>query len=301
MKIYIDHNILDALSKHHFKMNAPEDTVWIYSHETFNEIKRAGDLRFLDMLRDLKARKLELVLDSKFKITGEAYIHEYREPQEFYQLWLEAIAQCPIDEQIHLQFLNRLAGGNNHNEILLHPDRLKDQIRALLEPHGMFTAEIETEVESIAADIQNIVQGPMQRIQELEHSRGQIGTGKGRAGNASSDSNPIQSLWLLIQNNYVDITIDQYFGFDPIDKQGYENWPLYLGIIGCHTILNFLGFHADRGLNNIDKIPGIMSDANHTAMAIYCDAIISKDKKFCAKARAIYTYLGLDIQVLEIS
>ena len=92
----------------------------------------------------------------------------------------------------------------------------------------------------------------------------------------------------------------QFYSFDPVDKPGYEQWPLYLGIVGCHTMLNFLGFHADRGLASTKKLPGILSDGVHTAMATYCDAILSKDAKFCAKARAIYRYLNLDTIVLEI-
>ncbi|EHH2456278.1 hypothetical protein J7X56_004539 [Vibrio parahaemolyticus] len=300
MKIYIDHNVLDALSKNQFSLNAPDNTVWIYSHETFNEIKRSGDLRFLNVLRELKAQKIELVLDKAFKITGEAFIHDYRDPKEFYEQWLEAIGQHPVDENMHLQFLSRLAGGNNHEAILDHPDRLRNQIRNILEPYGLYNDEVKAKVDSVANDIGHVVSGSMQEIGELENTRQGLGTSRGRAGNTAEDDTPLESLWLLIQDKYENMTPEQFYGFDPVDKQGYEKWPLYLGIVGCHTMLNFLGFNADRGLANAQKLPGILSDGAHTAMAIYCDAIISKDKKFCAKARAIYRYLGLNIQVLEI-
>lgn len=300
MKIYIDHNVLDALSKNHFQIKPPEGTVWIYSNETFNEIKRSGDLRFLDVLRELKARKVELVLDAAFRLTEQAYIFGYRDPKEMYQIWLDAIEQCPLDEQLNLQFLSRLAGDSNHNEVLSFPDKLNEQIRNLLSPYGLLPVEFESKLETATSEIQKIVEGPMQEIQELEHSRSLMGTGRGRAGNTRDDNNPIEALWDLVKDKCKGMTIDQFFGFDPIDKQGYDTWPLYLGIAGCHTVLNFLGFNADRGLNRADKLPGILSDGRHIAMGIYCDAILSKDQKFCAKARAIYTYLGLDVQVLEI-
>ncbi|EII5666381.1 TPA: hypothetical protein NKA88_004480 [Vibrio parahaemolyticus] len=301
MKIYIDHNVLDALSKEHFKLEVPDTVTWIYSHETFAEIKRSGDLRFLDVLKDLKAQKLELILDSNFRITGDAFFHDYRDPYEFYQQWLDAISQCATDEQLHLQFLSRVAGGDNHQEILKHPDRIRNLMKSLLQPHGLYTSDVELEVDKVAMDIQNLVQGSMQEIGSLSDSRTLIGTGRGRAGNTSSSENPIEALWSLVKGQCGEFSIDQYFGFDPIDKQGYEEWPLYLGVIGCHSVLNFLGFHSDRGLNKVEKIPGILSDGAHTGMAIYCDAILSKDQKFCAKARAIYGYLGLKTQVLEIS
>ncbi|MEZ8955669.1 hypothetical protein AB4508_20850 [Vibrio splendidus] len=300
MKIYIDHNVLDALSKNQFSLNAPDNTVWIYSHETFNEIKRSRDSRFLNVLRDLKAQKIELVLDEAFKITGDAFIHDYRDPKEFYDQWLETIAKHPIDEEMHLQFLSRLSGDDNHAAILEHPDRLREQIKNILEPYDLYTDKVKTEVDSVASDISRIVSGPMQEIGELERTRQDLGTSRGRAGNTADDNNPLESLWLLVKDKYKDMSPEQFYSFDPIDKQGYEKWPLYLGIVGCHTMLNFLGFNADRGLANAHKLPGILSDGAHTAMAIYCDAIISKDKKFCAKARAIYRYLNLNIQVLEI-
>ncbi|CAH0536603.1 hypothetical protein [Vibrio marisflavi] len=132
MKIYLDHNVLDALSKGHFRLNPPEGTVWIYSNETLNEIKRSGDRRFLDVLRTLKAKKIELVLDGAFRLTGDAYIHEFRDPHDFYQEWLEATTQCPIDEEANLQLLSRLAGGDNHSEILQYPSRIREQIHNLL-------------------------------------------------------------------------------------------------------------------------------------------------------------------------
>lgn len=82
------------------------------------------------------------MLDKAFKITGEAFIHDYRDPKEFYEQWLEAIGQHPVDENIHLQFLSRLAGGNNHEAILDHPDRLRNQIRNILEPYGYITMRL---------------------------------------------------------------------------------------------------------------------------------------------------------------
>ena len=42
------------------------------------------------------------------------------------------------------------------------------------------------------------------------------------------------------------VSCDQFFGFDPVDKQGYELWPLYLGIIGCNAVMDILGFQAEK-------------------------------------------------------
>ena len=301
MKIYLDHNILDDLSKNRMTLEVPDDTIWVYSDENFNEIKRARDMRFLDVLRQLKARKLELEFDNQFRLTGRAFLHDYCEPKDMYQQWLDNINEIHVDEciQSQMQFLIRLAGADNYSEILHQHNKLKEFLYALLSPHDLITDEIESQIEQAVEDIKLVTHGQLQNAQSLVTSRAAIGTGNGRASNLSIKDNPLKLIWDMLRDNYQGITIDQFYGFDPLNKQGYEEWPLYLGVVGCHTVLNFLGFHPDKGLNRIEKMPGILSDANHTAMAIYCDAILSKDQKFCAKARAIFAYLDLDIRVIE--
>lgn len=301
MKIYLDHNILDDLSKNRMTLEAPDDTIWVYSDESFNEIKRANDMRFLDVLRNIKARKLELELDNQFRLTGRAFLHDYCEPKDMYQQWLDNIDEIHVDEiiQSQMQLLARLAGADNHSEILHQPNKLKDFIYSLLSPDGRATKEIEFQIEQAVESIESVVCGQLQEIQSLDASRMAIGTGRGRASNLSNKEDPLALIWEMLRENHKGMTIEQFYGFEPLNKQGYEIWPLYLGVVGCHTVLNFLGFHPDKGLSRIEKIPAILSDANHTAMAIYCDAILSKDQRFCAKARAIFAYLNLDIMVIE--
>lgn len=303
MKIYLDHNILDEISKNRLALEAPDDTVWVYSDESFNEIKRANNMRFLDVLKNLKARKLELELDNQFRLTGRAFLHDYCEPKDMYQQWLDNISEINVDElmQSQMQFLARLAGADNYNEILHQPRKLKEFLYALLSSDGSATKDIEFQIERAVAGIESVVCGQLQGIDSLDASRTAIGTGRGRASNLSIKENPLILIWEMLRINHKEMTIEQFYGFEPLDKQGYENWPLYLGVVGCHTVLNFLGFHPDKGLNRIEKIPAILSDANHTAMAIYCDAILSKDQRFCAKARAIFAYLDLDIMVIEVT
>ena len=300
MNLYIDHNVLDALSKKHFSLEVPDGAVWIYSHETFNEIKRSGDRRFLSVLKELKAQKIELILDENFRIVGDAFIHNYRDPEEFYELWLEAISQHPIDESLHLEFLGRLFGADNQESILEHPQRFKKQIEDILSPLGLYTEERHSFVENVANDINEITSTTIQDVKELEHTRNMMGTSRGRASNLSSNDNPLKEIWKLIEPSCVGSTSDQFFGFDPIDKQGYEKWPLYLGLVGCHTILNLLGFKADKGLSKVADLPGILSDGVHTAIASYCDAVVSRDKRFCAKAKAIYSFKNINTEVVQL-
>jgi len=299
--IYLDHNIIDDISKDDLSLKPSDKVVWVYSHENLGEIRRSGnELRFLYALEKIKARKLNLILDANFRMTGGAHILEYKSPHEEYESYLEAVSECEIDQNSDLEFIARLFGANNKDEILSHPDSFENNIKALLEPHGLYNDETKKEVERVRDELIGFVNGPLQKVTDLETSRESFGTHKGRAGNLASKDNPIEHLWEIVKDGVNGMSPDQYFGFDPIDKQGYEEWPMFLGIVGCHTMLNVLGFRPDDGLTKTEELPGILSDGSHIAHAAYCQGLLSRDRKLLAKAKAIYRYKNIGTQVLTI-
>lgn len=301
MHVYLDHNIIDDLSKDDLSLKPSDKVIWIYSHENLCEIRRSGnEARFLDALERIKARKLELILNGNFRITGEAKILEYKSPHEDYESYLEAVTDCEMDPSANLELLARLFGAENNEEILSHPHSFENNIRALLEPHGLYDEDMKIKVEKIRDELEEFVSGPLQEVRNLETTREAFGTHKGRAGNLADRDNPIEDIWSIVKKGANGMTEDQYFGFDPIDKQGYETWPMFLGIVGCHTMLNVLGFRPDTGLTKTDDLPGIQSDGSHVGHAAYCQGLLSRDKKLLAKARAIYRYKNIGTQVLSV-
>lgn len=299
MHIYLDHNIVDDISKGSMSLKPSDKVIWIYSSENLNEIIRAGDRRFLNVYKDLRARKIDLVRDG-FKMTGQATIQEYFDPHQAYDDHIEAIHNPEVDNSSDMEFLARLFGGDNKNQILSHPDEFEKQIRQLLEPLGMYEGEIKDKTESVRSALQSFVTGPLQEIEEIEKSRESMGTHGGRAGNLATHDNPIEAIWNLLKEKIPGVTADQFFGFNPVDKQGYQEWPMFLGIVGCHTVLNFIGYKPDKGLSKAEDIPGILSDGTHIAYGAYCQGILSRDKKFIAKAKAIYRYKNIGTQVLTV-
>jgi len=297
--VYLDHNIIDDISKGDFSLKPSNGVVWVYSHENLGEIRRSNNKIFLDVLEDIQARKLELLLDSKFRVTGEAKILEYRSPHDIYVSYLEAVSENEIDDESNLEFMARLFGAENKDKVLSHPKSFEENIRSLLEPHGLYDENTRIKVEQVRNELVEFVNGPMQEIGKLEKARESFGTSNGRAGNLAEKENPIEELWNIIKNGIPGITANQYFGFDPIEKQGYDVWPMYLGIVGCHAVLNILGFRPDDGLTKPENIPGILSDGSHIGHAAYCQALLSRDRKLLAKARAIYKYKGIATTVLS--
>ena len=298
--VYLDHNIVDDISKGELSLKPSDKVIWIYSHENLGEIRRSGkEDRFLDALESIKARKQELTLDGHFRMTGEAQILKYRSPHEEYSSYLEAISDCEIDQSSDIEFIARLFGAENKKDILSHPASFESNIRTLLEPHGLYDEKTKKMVEKVRYELTQFVNGPLQDVGSLETTREALGTHKGRAGNLAGLENPIEAIWHIVKKSANRMSPDQYFGFDPIDKKGYESWPLFLGIVGCHTMLNVLGFRPDDGLTKTTNIPGILSDGSHIGHAAYCQGLLSRDIKLLAKARAIYRYKNIATQVLS--
>jgi len=78
-------------------------------------------------------------------------------------------------------------------------------------------------------------------------------------------SRPALAIWKLLKDKSPGLSADQFYGFDPIDKQGYETWPLFLGVAGCHTVLNFIGFRPDEGLAKVEVPVAFTMKVDETA------------------------------------
>ncbi len=300
--VYLDHNIIDDISKDDFPLKASDKFSLVYSNENFCEIRRSGnELRFLDSLEKIKAQKLELILDSDFRITGSAQISEYKSPHEEYASYLETLSINEFDPKSTLDLITRLHGANNMDAILCLPDSFERNIQQILGPYGLYDDETKTKVKNVKSALISFVNGALQEVGNLESARESFGTHKGRASNLSNQDNPIELLWDIVKMSVNGVTLNQFFGFDPIDKQGYKEWPLFLGIIGCHSMLNFLGFCPDGGLISTRDIPGIQSDASHIGHAAFCHALLSRDQRLIAKAKAIYNYKNISTQILTIA
>ena len=135
--------------------------------------------------------------------------------------------------------------------------------------------------------------------------RGDVGVleafaiGKQQIDNLPSDT-VFDEIWKIVRPIAGDATRDQFFGVDPIDKQGYETWPRYLAAAGLYSMLNLFRHGKDKGLQNPKRTANILSDGAHTANAMFCDALITHDKGQAKKARAIYAYLGARTVVTEL-
>jgi hypothetical protein len=245
MNIYLDQNIIGYLHEGVINLPIGNGCDYVYSNEHFNEIARGENTSYLEVLKELRARQVQLVSDDNFRITEQAQVHEYSCPFERYDRHLAATSEVEFDDSLFTGFLGRLFGGDNFEEIRFLPEGFKIQVEQLLSPHGELTPQLQDLLQKISTDLSEMIETQLDQTRPLETLRKPLGTSNGRIGNPKSE-NPILEIWDIINNRYPDQTIDQFFGFDPIEKQGYENWPTYLGIVGCHTILNMVGYRTDK-------------------------------------------------------
>ncbi len=298
-RVYVDQNIVGYVHEGRLKLDGMKGVDWIYSNEHFNEIERSGNTSYLSAFEKLKAQHMEIVLDHKFRITDNATIHPYSSPFEKYDCYVRTKKEVEFDERLFTDLLGRLLGANNFRELNSLPGRFKSQVESLLIEVGIMNEFDQNSIEEISNGLEKFIRNELSETHSLESMRKPLGIDKGKVGEPKTD-NPVQEIWEAISGKIKGMTSDQFFGFDPVSKQGYERWPMYLGFIGCHTALNFVGYGTDKGIAAVENLPNIMSDASHIASAAFCDAVMSEDKRFCKKARAIYRYKSHHTQVLRL-
>lgn len=290
--VYIDQNIIGLQLQGYINLCKRDDIKWVYSKVHFEEIRRSNNPeKYLGVLNDIGAIMLDLILDENWKITGEARLIEHASPFEHYQDYIEAIGDVEFDETVFDPFQVWVNGGGDVGPLKDLSDNLVDQILQLTSDLPYDTSEVTSKVEAIKRNVDSMVDDLISNGNDINITRAAFGDEKGRIGGVSGE-NQIAQIWEIISPTMKgsDISCDQFFGFDPIEKQDYELWPMYLGIVGCNAIMDILGFQAEKKCRKISKIHNVRSDSGHIGMGAYCSAILSEDKRLVKRARAIYEY-----------
>lgn len=298
ISVYLDQSILGFVSDSSLPLDRIGGVDWIYSYEHFHEIQRGNNRSFLNALKKLKARRMEMQLDGNWQFTGKANIHPFECPIESFKRYQEnAISGNSLDG-LFTPLIARLYGADNQDDVVQLPELLRKEIRLLLED-GSVSLTMEGRTERVASEMDVLIDKELSQIQSLEAMRKSLGTAKGRAGSVKGD-NPILEIWNLIKDRYSNVSIDEFFGFDTKFKQDYNVWPTYLGIIGCYSVLNSIGYRTDKGIARTSTTPNILSDGTHVANAAFCSAFVSADSRMCDKAKAIYRYRDIGTEIFQL-
>lgn len=201
------------------------------------------------------------------------------------------MADVDVNENLLDPFLAWVNGGGDEQLLRALPGHVAQQILALTEGLPVEQSAMLCDAAS-GVDLTPMIEQLIARGNDINKTRDAFGGGKGRVGQIEGDDQLMQ-IWALIRPACGGITADQFFGFDPVDKQGYHTWPTYLGIIGCCAVLDIVGFQAEKKCRKIEKLPNVRSDSGHIAMGAFCSAILSADRRLAKRAKAIYAYKGI--------
>ncbi|MEI8640865.1 hypothetical protein P4S68_06430 [Pseudoalteromonas sp. Hal099] len=185
-------------------------------------------------------------------------------------------------------------GGGDEGPLKELSDNLANQVLQLTSDLPYNTTGMPNKIGVIKPELDSMVDDMISNGNDIKKTRAALGDKKGTIG-AVSEEHQIAQIWEIISPTMEDsgMNCDQFFGFAPIDNQGYELWPVYLGIVGCNAVMDILGFQAEKKCRKISKIHNVRSDAGHIGMGAYCSAILSEDKKLVKRAKAIYEYKNI--------
>lgn len=300
--IYLDQNIIQYDYEGLLQLKPIDDYTYVYSDEHFNEINRKEDERFFDVLRRIKARKIKLVLDKKFKITNQIVLLDYSDPRSLYDSYIETIGDLKKHSELFYKIQPFLMGNKeaivpetigvtflkNQQELINSIDCIPDDIMKQLS--GLMTL--------IGDGLQETLKKAESEILPLEKLRKQISK-KNLSELEIKDGTIIDNIWEEIKDCFPGVDKDELFGKNAFLPN--DNNSMFESVVKCHNILNTIGYYPDKGLSKESKVYGINSDASHLGHSIFCSALLSADDHLCKKANAIFEYLNLKTVIMQLS
>lgn len=326
--VYLDQNVLDVFVKNglgEFGNNLIKNFQIVYSDETLKEIQRSTgyEKQFLDVLNELSAWHLKVVLDNSFQPTGKATISD----RDVYETFSEYINNDPVFENIcnsMLQSNLKIFGGRENatfddlkNEQLVAYEKLHEymlnNIDVLKETAPELASEFELKIHKMKTDLEFALEESSKHL--YKHAPEPVGWSGIKDYRGSLELGPIQlnnieppNVLEQIWNKYKEkLTYDElnweledFFGIkiNPIypDSQYFD----YQKVNSIYTHLNMIGYHPDSKVHKERRFVAAVSDQGHASLGTFSDFLLSRDESFVIKARAAYEYLGVQTQVMKV-
>jgi len=317
-RIYLDHNILDALlkgkiSREELYLPYTNNTI-VYSNETLMEIRKSTgyEYKFLQVLKDLDARFLYVESNASGHITGKWEILEH-DPFVMFDSLNDTLASTTNSNFGFDEIVQKLYGGapdRSFAEIAAQSvNDLQDMLDSSLEEAR--TDLSEEEYQSIALYFEGLKRqmnaSSYEMGSQLDKSTSEnnfttwdnaIGVGPLELKNIVPPK-VVQKVWEMISSKLPEeATFEKMFGLDALYEGAY--FPK-TNIERCNAIyhaLNYFGYYRDTGMKKLRRVHASGADMNHAGYASLCDILVSDDEDFCKKAMAVYEFLKIDTYVV---
>jgi len=288
--IYADSNIYRYMATGELEVTTLGSIRFAYSTVHFDEILRSGNTDMLEGMKALGAVRVDCNENGQYDVDSIGVCLDYEDPYKLFDEYKNniEIEFHEAEENLH-ELLLRLLGADNYNELQNVPDYLKN---LALEQENETSLEAQNfiiKAQDTAKKLDVFIEKDLSKKMPLTETRKAFGFPKGATTSHGNELDPIEGIWMHMQDKVGSSTKDQFFGFEPIP--GVELELSRLGSIsGCHLVLNMVGFHPDKGLPKKDKIRNILSDGQHLGYGSLCDAFLTSDLKLFKKAEAIFAY-----------
>ncbi len=300
--IYADMNVYRYIACGDISIEKPERFIWLYSYVHLNEVCRNGNMDALEGMRSLGAVEISDILNAQFQSVGNIVIKNYIDPHERYQQHLDAISGYEGYSDFMVEHLLRSFGADNFKELSKTPEQLCEEIDRIT---GIVDDDVRQgllkRAKEVSLEMKMSIDTHLKERRPIDQTRLAMGLTSEDRKHVETSHSPIDEIWEIMAPSVKGITKNQFFGFEPIPGIEGVQHTQQGSIAGAHIILNMLGISPDKGLAKRDKIKNIMSDGQHVGMASYCNALLSADKRFSDKARAIYTYIGNTTNTLHFN
>jgi hypothetical protein len=316
--VYLDQNILDFFTKEglgDFGQILINDYQVVYSDETLKEIRRSKGFEetFLNVLKDLKARHLKLIVEQpNFTITDNASISE-RDPYVVYKEYCDNSDDGVDIEHVMQQWLFKFSGGRKgdsitdiHNEQISAFSGLMDSI---MDNADELPAEIQNQLTNYTQEMASQHRAALEKIESImlenieddknwdgiKDFRSQIGIGPKQLNNIEPP-NVLAKIWdeyKALPAYQAILDMEDFFQLkkNPINPE--QPYFKHQKVTGIYNMLNTFGYYPDSKIHKERRFIAAVSDNSHASIASFCQILLSNDEHFIKKVKAAYEYLKI--------
>ena len=299
MRIYIDQNILSVQAKSAVTLSLPGHEV-VYSTIHFDEIRRSINVEpYLCALKRLKARLLEPVMRNGLPEDHVQIVDA--PPKQLFEIYLQKRANYPIDTAQFSEILAWLSGGGSEESVASAPAKIHDFFIDSLSAHE---AQLPKDLSRILADslmksVNSVVSKARAHGNDYRADWKRLGAEKNGFSNLFG-KNQLLQIWDTVKDRVPDRSPEAFFGFEWKKNGNNVPAPQILGIVACCGVLDALGFQAEKKRRKVKNQANVQSDAQHIAMASFCDVLFTQDERLYRRAKAIYEFRRMQVNAIYL-
>lgn len=298
MLVYIDQNILSIQAKSATVLSLPGHQ-FVYSDSHLNEIARSNRPEiYLNALERISAQYLTVAIENGLPTDKVLLFKDH--PSEIFNSHLRKVEAHPFSG---LSFSGAMAwfnGGGNIKDALEFPEQLGEILQMSQKAMSEASTPIlESSLKKSRKRLETLVNSSFPHGNDVESWRESVG-GPRTGFNDVCGARELLEIWEVIRNYVPQGSPEKFYGFELFDETDEFETPQCIGITICCTILDLLGFRAEKKRRKAIEQPNVQSDAMHIAMAAYCDVLFSADKKLIQRAQSIYEFRNISTKSFYI-